>query len=96
MGGLDLRTLLAKALHMGDDGHNRLDAASLLYTNLLAPYIAKNAKDAAAAFEVIKFLGEKAQTTRWAVQTGYLPVRQSAKDDVIKVQIEVNPPPESL
>nr|HMN62996.1 DUF1116 domain-containing protein [Anaerolinea sp.] len=37
MGGLDLRLLLAKALHMGDDGHNRLDAASLLYTNLLAP-----------------------------------------------------------
>ena len=23
MGGLDVRTLLAKALHMGDDGHNR-------------------------------------------------------------------------
>ena len=37
-----------------------------------------------AAWLVIKFLGEKAQTTRWAVQTGYLPVRQSAKDDVIK------------
>ncbi len=37
-----------------------------------------------AAWLVIKFLGEKAQTTRWAVQTGYLPVRLSAKDDVIK------------
>ena len=36
-----------------------------------------------AAWLVIKFLGEKAQTTRWAVQTGYLPVRKSAKDDVI-------------
>ncbi len=37
-----------------------------------------------AAWLVIKFLGEKAQTTKWALQTGYLPVRQSAKDDVIK------------
>jgi ABC-type glycerol-3-phosphate transport system substrate-binding protein len=37
-----------------------------------------------AAWLMIKFLGEKAQTTRWAIQTGYLPVRASAKDDVIK------------
>jgi ABC-type glycerol-3-phosphate transport system substrate-binding protein len=36
-----------------------------------------------AAWLVIKFLGEKAQTTKWAIQTGYLPVRQSAKADVI-------------
>ena len=32
---------------------------------------------------VVKFLGEKAQTTKWAVSTGYLPVRQSAKADVV-------------
>ena len=37
-----------------------------------------------AAWLVIRFLGEKAQTTKWALSTGYLPVRQSAKDDVIK------------
>ncbi len=36
-----------------------------------------------ASWLVIKFLGEKAQTTKWAIQTGYLPVRMSAKDDVI-------------
>ncbi len=36
-----------------------------------------------AAWLVVKFLGEKAQTTRWAIQTGYLPVRASAKADVI-------------
>lgn len=36
-----------------------------------------------AAWLVIKFLGEKAQTARWAAQTGYLPVRQSAKADVL-------------
>jgi multiple sugar transport system substrate-binding protein/sn-glycerol 3-phosphate transport system substrate-binding protein len=36
-----------------------------------------------AAWLMIKFLGEKPQTVKWAVNTGYLPVRQSAKDDVI-------------
>lgn len=36
-----------------------------------------------AAWRVIKFLGSKEQTTRWAAATGYLPVRQSAKADVI-------------
>ncbi len=36
-----------------------------------------------ASWLVLKFLGEKAQTTKWAVNTGYLPVRQSAKQDVI-------------
>jgi ABC-type glycerol-3-phosphate transport system substrate-binding protein len=35
-----------------------------------------------AAWLVCKFLGEKAQTTRWAIQTAYLPVRQSAQSDV--------------
>jgi hypothetical protein len=59
-GGIDIRTMVAKALHMGDDGHNRLDAASQLYTNALAPHIAKVAKDPETAYEVIKFLGENA------------------------------------
>ncbi|HVN54338.1 MAG TPA: DUF1116 domain-containing protein [Anaerolineaceae bacterium] len=60
MGGLDLRTLLAKALHMGDDGHNRLDAASLLYTSQLAPAIIKTADDKFSASEVVNFLGQNA------------------------------------
>ena len=59
-GGVDIRAMLAKALHMGDDGHNRLDAASLLFTNALAPSIAKTARDTETASEVIKFLGENA------------------------------------
>ena len=32
-----------------------------------------------AAWLMIKYLGEKAQTTKWAISTGYLPVRQSAQ-----------------
>ena len=60
VGGIDIRTMLAKALHMGDDGHNRLDAASQLYTTALAPHVARVAKNPSTAYEVIKFLGENA------------------------------------
>jgi hypothetical protein len=70
MGGIDVRAILSKALHMGDDGHNRLDAASVLWTTQLAPYIAKTAKDTATAFEVIKFLGENALSILNPVMAG--------------------------
>ena len=70
MGGVDVRAILAKALHMGDDGHNRLDAASVLWTTQLAPYIAKTAKDSATAFETIKFLGENALSILNPVMAG--------------------------
>ena len=69
-GGIDVRAILSKALHMGDDGHNRLDAASVLWTTQLAPYIAKTAKDTATAFEVIKFLGENALSILNPVMAG--------------------------
>jgi len=70
VGGVDIRATLAKALHMGDDGHNRLDAASVLWTTQLAPYIAKTAKDSATAFETIKFLGENALSILNPVMAG--------------------------
>jgi hypothetical protein len=59
-GGIDIRALLAEALHMGDEGHNRNKAGSLLYTKDLAPYIAKVAKDSNVASEVLRFLGDNA------------------------------------
>jgi hypothetical protein len=70
IGGIDLRAILSKALHMGDDGHNRLDAASLLWTTQLAPYITKTAKDTATAFDTIKFLGDNALTILNPVMAG--------------------------
>jgi hypothetical protein len=59
-GGVDVVEMLVKALHMGDDGHNRLDAASLVYTTELAPSIVKVAKDTQTAADIIKFLGANA------------------------------------
>ena len=63
--GLDLRALLAEALHMGDEGHNRNKAGSLLYLKLLAPLIARTAMDPDAADRarvegVLAFLGDNA------------------------------------
>lgn len=55
-GGIDLRSMLGKALHMGDDGHNRMDASSLLFTTALAPFIVKVCRDSDTAAEVIRFL----------------------------------------
>lgn len=59
-GGIDVRALLAEALHMGDEGHNRNKAGSLLYTTRLAPFIARAAPSPGVAAEVLKFLGDNA------------------------------------
>ncbi len=58
--GLDIRALLAESLHMGDEGHNRNKAGSLLYTAKLAPGIIGAAPDAQTAADVIKFLADNA------------------------------------
>jgi hypothetical protein len=59
-GGMDIRALLAEALHMGDEGHNRNKAGSILYTKNLAPFVAKVAPNGDVASEVLKFLGDNA------------------------------------
>ena len=59
-GGLDVRALLAEALHMGDEGHNRNKAGSIIYTKHLAPYIAEAASDPPTAAAVIQALGDNA------------------------------------
>ena len=58
--GIDLRALIAEALHMGDEGHNRNKAGSLIYLKALAPLIAKVVKDSAVEAEVLQFLGDNA------------------------------------
>jgi hypothetical protein len=58
--GLDIRALLAEALHMGDEGHNRNKAGSLLFLKLLAPLVAKVAKDSAVEEEILQFIGDNA------------------------------------
>jgi hypothetical protein len=58
--GLDIRALLAEALHMGDEGHNRNKAGSLLFLKLLAPLVARVAPDPKVTAAVLGFIGENA------------------------------------
>ncbi len=59
-GGIDIRALLAEALHMGDEGHNRNKAGSILFTTKLAPFIAMEAPNADVAADVLRALGDNA------------------------------------
>ena len=57
-GSVDLRTLLAEALHMGDEGHNRNKAGTLIFLQRLAPSLAKAAPSADTLAEILKFMGD--------------------------------------
>ncbi len=69
-GGIDVRTILAEALHMGDEGHNRNKAASILYLKLLAPHIARNAPDGETASRILQALGDNALAVLNPVMAG--------------------------
>lgn len=58
--GIDMRALLAETLHMGDEGHNRNKAGSILFLKLLAPAIANVAPNGATAAAIIQFMGDNA------------------------------------
>lgn len=58
--GIDIRTLLSEALHMGDEGHNRNKAGSLLFLKALSPHVAKVAGSVETASEVLGFIGDNA------------------------------------
>jgi hypothetical protein len=58
--GLDMRALLAESLHMGDEGHNRNKAGSILYTAKLAPLIVQEVGDKTVAVQILKFLADNA------------------------------------
>ena len=59
-GGIDMRVLISEALHMGDEGHNRNKAGSILFTKNLAPYIVKATSDSEVASQIIRTLGDNA------------------------------------
>ena len=54
-GPVDLRSITAQALQMGDEGHNRNVAATSLFTRTLAPALVQTAQVAIAA-DVLAFL----------------------------------------
>ncbi|MBI5301180.1 MAG: DUF1116 domain-containing protein [Chloroflexi bacterium] len=70
-GGVDMQALIAEALHMGDEGHNRLKAGSMLFLRALAPNLAKVLRSAPSqgsqVAEILKFMGDTALTSLNAV-----------------------------
>ena len=61
-GGIDMRALLSESLQMGDEGHNRNKAGSLLFTKSLAPYMVKVTKNTDDASRILQFMGDNALT----------------------------------
>jgi hypothetical protein len=55
-GGIDLKNLIAQALHMGDEVHNRNRAGTSLLLRALAPWLVRTAKDQETAAAVIEFI----------------------------------------
>jgi hypothetical protein len=58
MGGLDLKSLIAQQLTMGDEGHNRNRAGSALFGRLLAPHLARVGLPAEALEAVLRYFAD--------------------------------------
>ncbi len=56
LGRIDLKNIIAQALHMGDEVHNRNRAATSIFYRTIAPAIVTTCDDANAAAEVMEFI----------------------------------------
>ncbi len=56
LGAIDLRSIIAQALHMGDEVHNRNRAATSLFYRIIAPAIVKTTSDKETAIRVLEFI----------------------------------------
>ncbi len=54
--GIDLRALIAQAMHMGDECHNRNRAATSLFLRAIAPALARTNRDNETLAKVIEFI----------------------------------------
>ena len=56
LGKIDLKNIIAQALHMGDEVHNRNRAATSILYRTIAPAIVTTCADAATAADVLEFI----------------------------------------
>lgn len=54
--GIDLKSMIAQAMHMGDECHNRNRAATSLFLRAIAPALARTSKDNEVLAKVIEFI----------------------------------------
>jgi hypothetical protein len=57
--GLDVKSMIARAVHMGDECHNRDIAASSLFFKEIAPVLVSISTDSAALNKVLQFLSQQ-------------------------------------
>lgn len=57
-GGIDMKTLIARQLTMGDEGHNRNIAGSATFGRLLAPHLARVGLSAEALEQVLRYFAD--------------------------------------
>ena len=55
-GKIDLKAIIAQALHMGDEVHNRNRAATSLFYRALAPHVIRSCEDRETAAQVLDFI----------------------------------------
>jgi len=79
-GGIDIRVLLAESLHMGDEGHNRNKAGSIIFTKNLAPHIVRATDDREVAARIIDTLGENALSVLNPVMAACKGMADTAQD----------------
>lgn len=56
IGKIDLKTIIAQALHMGDEVHNRNRAGSSLFFRAIAPAIVRTSENAEDSAKVLEFI----------------------------------------
>jgi len=54
--GIDIKSLIAQALHMGDEGHNRNRAGTSLFLRAIGPALARTCRDGDAQARVLEFI----------------------------------------
>jgi hypothetical protein len=54
--GIDIKSLIAQALHMGDEGHNRNRAGTSLFLRAIGPALARTHRDNEVLARVIEFI----------------------------------------
>jgi hypothetical protein len=54
--GIDMRALIAQAMHMGDEGHNRNRAGTSLFLRAIGPALARTNRDNETLARVIEFI----------------------------------------
>jgi hypothetical protein len=56
--GIDLKSIIAQALHMGDEAHNRNRAGTSLFLRAIAPALARTSSDKEILASVIEFIDQ--------------------------------------